>query len=219
MFKTRTLGDSHPQKKTVEDRNELDQPMLREHQESQIDECNSHRRVEHEDIEHDPSSLEEHLDEQEQQLLKQLEQLKLRKQRAQVQKYPDQETQYPEQQTQYPQQAQKHEYSEQQTEYPEHQTQYPKQQDLQQQRYLESEQQHQQYSEQQKPNEQFWAQQQPRLFEIKKQQRRGAPLQQYNILLFGETGAGKSTLINYITNFFLGGSIHKLRIAIPTKHH
>jgi len=43
--------------------------------------------------------------------------------------------------------------------------------------------------------------------------------QQYNILLFGETGHGKSTLINYLTNYFLGGSLERLKIAIPTKHH
>lgn len=41
----------------------------------------------------------------------------------------------------------------------------------------------------------------------------------YNILLFGETGSGKSTLINYFTNFFLGGSLENLKVAIPTKHH
>lgn len=43
--------------------------------------------------------------------------------------------------------------------------------------------------------------------------------EKFNILLFGETGSGKSTLINYLTNYFLGGSLQKLRIAIPNKHH
>ncbi|CAI4220875.1 unnamed protein product, partial [Auanema sp. JU1783] len=40
-----------------------------------------------------------------------------------------------------------------------------------------------------------------------------------NILLIGETGSGKSTLINYLTNYFKGGSLEKPRIAIPTKHY
>lgn len=40
-----------------------------------------------------------------------------------------------------------------------------------------------------------------------------------NILLLGETGSGKSTLINYIANYFLNGSLDDLKIAIPMKHH
>ncbi|XP_019549068.3 uncharacterized protein LOC109419272 [Aedes albopictus] len=41
----------------------------------------------------------------------------------------------------------------------------------------------------------------------------------YNVLLVGETGSGKSTLINYLTNFFRGGTLQSLKIAIPSPHY
>jgi hypothetical protein len=38
-------------------------------------------------------------------------------------------------------------------------------------------------------------------------------------IVIGETGAGKSTVVNTCTNFFEGGSLDNLKIAIPTKYH
>jgi GTP-binding protein EngB required for normal cell division len=38
------------------------------------------------------------------------------------------------------------------------------------------------------------------------------------VLLIGETGGGKSTFINYLTNYFKGGTLEKLKVAIPTRN-
>ncbi|EAT46128.1 AAEL002671-PA [Aedes aegypti] len=45
------------------------------------------------------------------------------------------------------------------------------------------------------------------------------PEDKYNVLMIGETGVGKSTLINYLTNFFQGGKLGQLRLSIPSKHY
>jgi GTP-binding protein EngB required for normal cell division len=38
-------------------------------------------------------------------------------------------------------------------------------------------------------------------------------------IVIGETGAGKSTFVNTLTNFFKSGTLEELKIAIPTKYH
>ncbi|UJR16644.1 hypothetical protein I4U23_003544 [Adineta vaga] len=39
------------------------------------------------------------------------------------------------------------------------------------------------------------------------------------VLLIGETGSGKSTFINYLTNYLKHGTLHNLKIAIPSVFH
>ncbi|RIB17851.1 hypothetical protein C2G38_2186207 [Gigaspora rosea] len=41
----------------------------------------------------------------------------------------------------------------------------------------------------------------------------------FKILLLGGTGTGKSTIINTVTNYFLGGTLDKPKIVIPTKFY
>ncbi|XP_055329040.1 uncharacterized protein LOC129581810 [Paramacrobiotus metropolitanus] len=43
--------------------------------------------------------------------------------------------------------------------------------------------------------------------------------QPYIVLLLGETGSGKSTLINYLTNFFQGGDLLQPKIAVPNRYY
>eukprot|EP01132_Coremiostelium_polycephalum_P002086 gene2086-2573_t len=42
---------------------------------------------------------------------------------------------------------------------------------------------------------------------------------QYNVLIIGATGSGKSTFVNMCSNYFLDGKLHDLKIVIPTEHH
>lgn len=38
------------------------------------------------------------------------------------------------------------------------------------------------------------------------------------VLVIGETGSGKSTFINYLTNYFRGGTLQNVKVAIPSKY-
>ena len=38
------------------------------------------------------------------------------------------------------------------------------------------------------------------------------------VLIIGETGSGKTTLINYLTNYFRGGTLDDIKVAVPTMH-